>query len=135
MKELSLDARVENIERVTDFVNEALEEMGCPIKTQMQIDVAIDELFCNISSYAYAPGTGSATVRFEADPDGHGITLSFIDSGVPYNPLEAPDPDVTLSAAERKIGGLGIFVVKKTMDSVQYRFENGQNILTIEKKW
>ena len=83
--------------------------------------------------YAYAPSTGEATVRVEKI-DG-GVTLTFIDSGVAYNPLEQKEPDVTLSAEERQVGGLGIFLVKKTMDDMTYRREDGKNILTIRKNF
>ena len=133
MKELTLAAAVENIETVTDFVNEQLEEMDCPVKAQMQIDIAIDEIFGNIAHYAYAPGTGEVTVRVEAAENPLSAVITFIDQGAPYDPLSAADPDVTLSAEERSIGGLGIFMVKKTMDEVTYRRENGCNILSIRK--
>ena len=133
MKELTLKAKKENIPQVTAFIDEQLEALGCPLKAQMQIDVAIDELFGNIANYAYAPETGDATVRFVFDEAGRAASVTFIDSGVPFNPLENADPDVRLSAEERKIGGLGIFLVKRTMDKVEYRYENGFNILTIRK--
>lgn len=133
MIELTLDAVIENIEKVTDFINLELEKLGCSFKAQMQIDVAIDELFGNIAYYAYAPETGTATVRFEAEGEPPCAVITFIDSGKPFNPLANSDPDVTLSAEERQIGGLGIFMVKKTMDDVSYRYDDGQNILTIRK--
>ena len=135
MKELTLDAVVQNIEAVTDFVNAALEEWNCPMKGQMQIDMAIDELFGNIAQYAYAPGTGKATVRVEPLKEARGMRLTLIDSGKPYDPLSGGDPDTTLSAEERGIGGLGVFLVKKTMDDMRYAYENGQNVLTVEKRF
>ena len=134
MKELTLAATVENISEVTAFVDEQLEALDCPMKAQMQIDVAIDELFGNIAHYAYAPDTGMATVQFAFDEASRTIRLTFIDAGKPYNPLEKEDPDVTLSAGERGIGGLGIFLVKKTMDGIRYAHRDGRNVLTIEKK-
>ena len=133
VQELTIDATVENIEKVTDFVNEQLEACDCPIKAQMQIDVAIDELFSNISHYAYNPDVGPATVRVETIKEPLSVIITFIDNGKPYDPLAKADPDVTLSAEERKVGGLGIFLVKKTMDDVNYEYKNGQNILTIKK--
>ena len=133
MKELKLAATVENIEVVTDFVNEHLEALDCPMKAQMQIDVAIDELFSNIAHYAYKPAVGEATVRVEVAENPSAVVITFIDSGVPYNPLAKEDPDVTLSAEERAIGGLGIFMVKKTMDEVRYEYKDGQNVLAIKK--
>ena len=134
MKELTLAATPENIETVTDFVNEQLEALDCPMKAQMQIDIAIDELFGNIAHYAYNPEVGSATVRVEVIDNPLSVVITFIDEGVPYDPLSADDPDITLPAEERAIGGLGIFMVKKSMDEITYRYENGSNILSIRKK-
>ena len=134
MKELTIAATVENIETVTDFVNEQLEALDCPIKAQMQIDIAIDELFGNIAHYAYNPEIGKATVRVEVIEDPLAVTITFIDNGVPYDPLAKADPDTTLSAEERDIGGLGIYMVKKSMDEIAYEYKDGQNILKIKKK-
>ena len=102
------------------------------MKAQMQIDIAIDELFGNIANYAYNPEIGSATVRVEVTEEPT-VIITFIDHGVPYNPLEKTDPDTSLSAEEREIGGLGIFMVKKSMDHISYEYKNGQNILRIKK--
>ena len=133
MKELTIAATVENIESVTDFVNEQLEALDCPMKAQMQIDIAIDEIFSNIAHYAYNPEIGQATVRVEVLEDPLAVTITFIDNGVPYDPLAKADPDTTLSAEEREIGGLGIYMVKKSMDDITYEYKDGQNILTIKK--
>ena len=133
MKELTVVATVENIETVTDFVNEQLEALDCPMKAQMQIDIAIDELFGNIAHYAYNPEVGSATVRVEVIEDPLAVTITFIDNGVPYDPLAKADPDTTLTAEERDIGGLGIYMVKKSMDDIIYEYKDGQNILKIKK--
>lgn len=133
MKELTVDAAVENIEVVTDFVNEELEKLDCPVKARRQIDIAIDELFGNIARYAYSPDVGKATVRFSVEEDPLEVTITFIDNGIPFNPLEKSNPDTHLSAEERPIGGLGIFLVKKSMDLVEYEYKNGQNILKIKK--
>ena len=134
MNELTIDATVENIGKVTEFVNKRLEACDCPMKAQAQIDVAIDELFSNISHYAYNPDVGPATVRVETRKNPLSVIIAFIDNGKPYDPLAKTDPDVTLSAEDREVGGLGIFLVKKTMDDVSYEYKNGQNILTIKKK-
>lgn len=134
MKELTMDATVENIGAVTDFVNEQLEALGCSLKIQTQIDIVIDELFGNIAQYAYDPEVGPATVRIELTDDPICIVLTFIDHGVPYDPLKKADPDTSLSAEERDIGGLGIYMVKKTMDGVSYEYRDGQNILKVTKK-
>ena len=133
MKELTIAATVENIETVTDFVNEQLESLDCPMKAQMQIDIAIDELFGNIAHYAYNPEIGQATVWIEVIEDPLAVTITFIDNGVPYDPLAKSDPDTTLSAEEREIGGLGIYMVKKSMDDITYEYKDGQNILAIKK--
>ena len=133
MKELTIAATVENIGTVTDFVNEHLESYDCPMKAQMQIDIAIDELFGNIAHYAYNPETGDATVRVEVVEDPLSVIITFIDNGMPYDPLAQSDPDITLSAEEREIGGLGIYMVKKTMDEITYEYKDGQNILKIMK--
>ncbi len=134
MKELTLEARLDNIPTATAWIDEALEAIDCPIRAQMQIDVAVDELFSNVARYAYQPGTGDVTLRLGFD-EGTGMAeITFIDSGVPYNPLANADPDTSLPAEQRGIGGLGIFLVKKTMDDVRYSHESGRNVLSIFKK-
>ena len=133
MIELTVAATVENIGTVTDFVNEQLEALDCPMKVQMQIDIAIDELFGNIAHYAYNPDVGSATVRVEVTEEPLAVIITFIDGGVPYDPLESADPDTTLSAEDRQLGGLGIYMVKKSMDEISYEYRDGKNILSIKK--
>lgn len=133
MKEMTIAAAIENIPAVTAFVDEQLEAMDCPVKAQMQIDIAIDELFSNIARYAYHPEVGEATVRVEVSPEPLAVIVTFIDQGVPYDPLAAAEPDTSLPAEERTLGGLGIYMVKKTMDGITYRYENGRNILAIRK--
>lgn len=133
MKELTIAATIENIEVVTDFVNQQLELLECPMKAQMQIDVAIDELFSNIAHYSYNPEVGQATVRVEVVENPLAVTITFIDNGIPYDPLAKEEPDLTLSAEERQIGGLGIYLVKKSMDEITYEYKDGQNILSIKK--
>lgn len=133
MKELTIEATTENIEAVTNFVNEQLEALDCSMKVQMQVDIAIDELFSNIAHYAYNPETGSATVQVEVTEDPLAVVITFIDHGKPYDPLAKEDPNTKLSAEERQIGGLGIYMVKKTMDDVSYEYKDGRNILKIKK--
>lgn len=132
MKELTVDATAENITVVTDFINAQLNSLDCSLENQFTIDVAIDELFGNIVHYAYGTDTGKVTVRFETDDAPPAVMITFIDSGIPFNPLEITEPDTTLPAQEREIGGLGIFLVKQTMDQVAYSYANGQNILMIK---
>lgn len=133
MKELVIDALTDNLPQVLAFVDGELEAADCPMKIQMQIDIAVEEIFVNIANYAYAPEVGTATVRVEVMDEPPAVDITFIDGGVPYDPLAKADPDVTLSAEERQIGGLGIFMVKKTMDDVKYEYLDGHNILTLKK--
>lgn len=134
MKELTVEATVESIPVITEFVDGQLEQLGCPMKAQAQIDIAIDELFSNIVHYAYHPGTGPATVRIEVVEEPLSVIITFIDQGVPYDPLAKEDPDVTLPAEERDIGGLGIYIVKKNMNEITYEYKDGKNILRIRKE-
>lgn len=133
MKELTLEATVDNLPQVMSFLEEELEAAGCPMKTQMQISVSVEEIYVNIASYAYAPGTGEATVRVEFRDDPATVCITFIDSGVPFDPLRKADPDVTLSSEERGIGGLGIYMTKKAMNEMRYAYEDGKNVLTMVK--
>ena len=133
MKELELEAKVENLPEVLSFIDEVLEGADCSMKIQMQIDIAVEEIFVNIANYAYSPEIGTATVHIEVMADPPAVDIAFIDGGVPYDPLAKADPDVTLSAEERQIGGLGIFMVKKSMDDVKYEYLDGHNILTLKK--
>lgn len=133
MKELTIDATVENITKVTAFVDEQLEELGCPMKAQIQIDIAIDELFGNIAHYAYNPEVGQATVRVDVVQEPLSVVVTFIDNGMAYDPLARRDPNVALPADAREIGGLGIYMVKKSMDEITYEYKAGQNILRIKK--
>lgn len=133
MKELELEALTDNLPQVISFVDEQLEAADCPMKIQMQIDIAVEEIFVNIAHYAYNPDVGTAKVRVEVLGEPPAVDITFIDNGIPYDPLAKADPDVTLSAEERQIGGLGIFMVKKSMDDVKYEYLDGHNILTLKK--
>ena len=133
--ELTVEAAAERLTQVQAFLDERLEAAGCPMRAKMQLGVAVEEIFVNIASYAYAPETGSATIRIELFDAPRAVTVSFFDSGRPYDPLSREDPDVTLPAQERGIGGLGILMTKKLMDGVRYEYRGGQNILTLEKRF
>ena len=128
-----MKAERENIPEVIDFIDRELDELGCSEKTKAQINIAIDELYGNISSYAYGEESGEVTVIIDRDSTPGAVSISFQDEGKPFNPLESGEPDVTLSARERKVGGLGIFLVRKSMDDVLYEYRDGKNILTIRK--
>ena len=117
---ITLPAAVENIGKITAFVEGKLEERDCPLKKTMEISMAVDEIMANVAMYAYAPGTGDVTVQFGFEEASRTASVTFIDGGVAFDPLAKEDPDVTLPAEQRKIGGLGIFLVKKTMDEVTY---------------
>lgn len=134
MKEMEIEATLENFEEVQAFVDEELERLGCSMETQIQIDIAVEEIFVNIAHYAYNPDVGKATIRVEITEDPLSVVLTFMDNGIPYDPLAKQDPDVTLPPEERQIGGLGIYMVKESMDDVKYEYRDGKNILTICKK-
>ena len=133
MKELVIEADIEKLDQVLAFVDAELEAFECSMKAQMQLDIAVEEIYVNIAHYAYGEGQGMATIQMETEPGQ--TTITFIDSGTPYNPLEKEDPDISLPAEERPIGGLGIFMVKKSMDYVTYENRDGQNVFAITKKW
>lgn len=133
MKELTVEANKENLLQVQSFIDEELEAADCPMATQIAIDVAVEELFVNIASYAYDGKSGPATIRVTIHEDPLAAEITFIDSGMQYDPLAKPDPDVTLAAKDRKKGGLGIFMVKNSMDDMKYEYKDGKNILTLIK--
>ena len=134
VNELEIDAVPENLEEVQAFVEEHLSHSDCSMKALTQINVAVEEIFINIASYAYAPDKGKTKVRVEVSSEPVAVTITFVDHGIPYDPLAREDPDVTLPAEEREVGGLGIFMTKKLMDDVGYTYKDGQNILTLKKK-
>ena len=133
MTELTIEALRENLPEVQGFVDEQLETADCPMKTQMTIDIAVEELFVNIASYAYGDGVGMATIRVELYDDPLSVEITFIDGGTPYDPLAKPDPNTSLALKERRKGGLGIFMVKNSMDAMKYEYVDGKNVLTIKK--
>ena len=134
MREMTVRAAADQIDRVMDFVNGQLAELGCPEEVRIDIDVAVDELFGNIVAYAYGPEGGPVTVRLEAEGSPPAVALTFVDSGVPFDPLAEERPDTTaLPARERPVGGLGLFMVRKLMDSLAYTYRDGQNVLTVRK--
>jgi sigma-B regulation protein RsbU (phosphoserine phosphatase) len=134
MREKSFSATKDALSEVISFTEECLESFECPLKSTMAVCVAVEEIFVNIASYAYPDGNGSASLAFGFDKSERIMSLVIKDNGIPFNPLERDEPDISLSAAEREIGGLGIFITKKTMDTVSYTYENSENILTMTKK-
>lgn len=133
MDKITVEATTENLYQVLGFIDERLEAVDCSPATQMRLDLVVEELFVNIAHYAYAPNSGEATITFETQGDPPAAVITFEDGGVPYDPLKKADPDVTLDAKDRQIGGLGIFMVKKNVDDITYEYRGGKNILTIKK--
>lgn len=133
MHELKLMASDETLYTVIGEIEKLLDENQCPETLKMIMLVAVEEIFVNIAHYAYGGNPGEAVIDLDVIPNPKSCRVVFRDKGVPYNPLEKTDPDITLSAEERNIGGLGIYMVKQSMDKVEYRYEDGYNILTIEK--
>ena len=132
-RSLVTEARVDNLHEVLGFVSDYLEVLDCPPKIRMQMDIAVEELFVNIAHYAYPDGTGKAEIRLRSSQDPKTVEIELRDSGIPYDPTKNEDPDVTLAAEDRDIGGLGVFMVRQYTDGFTYRYENGQNILTIRR--
>ncbi len=132
MYELTVDAKSENLEKINDFIADIL--MGCPMKLLMQIDLVVEEVFVNIASYAYKDKIGKVTIKCELNKETGLLMIVFEDEGIPFDPLKKEDPDITISADEREIGGLGIFLTKKLMDEVNYQNKDNKNILTLIKK-
>ena len=134
MTKKTFPAKTESLNEVLRFVEETLESFECPMKIQTAICVAIEEVFVNVAHYAYPESVGDMTLHIGFDEVSRTITFRMTDKGIPFDPLKKPDPDITLSAEDREIGGLGIFIAKKTMDSLSYSYENGENVLTMIKK-
>lgn len=128
---LRIPARLEGMDLILSFVSFLLDSHGCTPQARTQMRMAVEELYVNVTLYAYPSGDGWAELRGTVE-DGV-ATFKLIDGGTPFNPLEKADPDIMLSGEERGIGGLGIFMVKKTMDDMQYQYINGQNRLTLYK--
>ncbi|MBQ8678632.1 MAG: ATP-binding protein [Treponema sp.] len=133
MKELKIKAEDAQMNTVNDFIHSCLPD-NCNEIIFNKIDLAVEEIFVNIAHYAYNPGEGDAWISVSFDEEDRVLTIIFKDNGKKFNPIAKEDPDVTLSAEEREIGGLGIFLTKKFMDSVNYEYKDNQNILTIRKK-
>ncbi|MEG0909950.1 MAG: ATP-binding protein [Ruthenibacterium sp.] len=134
MAELTLLATLEKLDDVLAFLNENLEEHHCSVKVRVQIAIAVEEIYVNIAHYAYDQEIGTATIRVEVGGEPLQVSITFMDNGVPYDPLQKADPDTKATLQDRAVGGLGIFMVKKSMDDIYYTYENGKNILTLKKK-
>lgn len=133
MRSIVVKAINENITQVNDFLHDSLAAFHVAPDIMMEIELAVEEIYVNIASYAYNPNIGKAEIRCGISENPLAICIEFLDDGVPYNPLNLAEPDITLSAEERSVGGLGIFFVKQLMDEIEYKFEDNKNILTIKK--
>jgi len=132
MTEKIFPADINELASVTVFLEEELDKAEASPKLMVTFAVALEELFVNVAHYAYPDSKG--TVKIGIDTSGDSIVVQLTDSGIPFDPVAKPDPDITESADERKIGGLGIYMVKKSMDSITYEYKDNQNILTISKR-
>ena len=132
-RELLIEAKVENLPAVNEFVASLLEPFNCPVKVQLQLDLVVEEIFVNIAHYAYGGQVGQAVVQGKVLSEPAGLELVFIDQGQPYDPLSREEPDIDQCVEERAVGGLGIYLVKKNMDEVHYDYQQGKNILTLRK--
>lgn len=136
-KTITVDATMEQLDTVIGWVEAYLTDCACPMKLSMKILVCVEELYVNVVNYAYGSQTGSCTMELAQIQDAEAceVMLQIRDSGTPFNPFEREDPDITLSADEREIGGLGIYMVKNIMDTVSYEYKQQENIVTMKKKW
>ena len=125
----------ENVARAVEGVLALLNEVGADRKTAYKVRLALEELLVNVVSYAYAPLKGDFEVKYEVDAEEKMLSVTIIDSGKPFNPLEAEDPELHAALADRPIGGLGIFMVKNMMDDITYTREDGKNILVVKKSY
>lgn len=133
-QKIVIDAKTENLDKLLSTLREYMEKAGCPMDKQTAFEICAEEIFVNIAHYAYG-GEGCGKAYIMTQTDSNSISVCFRDKGMPYNPLEREDPDTELSAEERPIGGLGIFMVKTMMDEVSYEYKEGFNCLTMTMTW
>ena len=137
MKEIVLDAKRENLPQLFEFITKTLREYSDDEKTIRKVKLCVEEAFMNIAAYAYNPEVGPTKVSVTAlgEPYPLRVQVVFTDNGKPFNPLKAESPDVESGLEDRQVGGLGIFLIRKEMDDITYEYRDGQNILTLEKKF
>lgn len=133
MKEIIVKGTLEELENVQEFLEQHLVYEQCSLKTIFQLNIAVEEIYVNIAKYAYYPNEGEVTIRYKIEEEPTTIVIEFLDNGKPFNPLVVENPNVSMKADVRAIGGLGILLVKKNMDQVEYKYDNGQNVLTLKK--
>ena len=133
--ELTIPAEVDKLPEVLAFLEQHLEEAGCSMKAQMQLAIAAEEIFVNIAHYAYAPETGMATVRLKVSGEPKTAAVTFIDQGVPFDPLTRRDPTMPDRVEDIPIGGLGIMMTKRSVDDISYVRDGDHNLLAFTKRW
>lgn len=132
-KSLRVKASVDSFDLVKDFMEQIVDEQGCDEQIKCQIMIAIEEVFINIASYAYEDKDGTIDVNVTVETTGNKpIYITFCDSGIPFDPLKVPDPDIHEDGMKRKIGGLGIFLLRQSMDHLDYSRTDGKNVLKIQ---
>lgn len=128
-----LEAVPENFAAAQEQVRAFLAPCSCSMRTLLELDMLVEEIFINIASYAYPDKRGTAAIDLALNDKKDAITITFRDSGIPYNPLKKPSPDLSSPASARQIGGLGIFLVQKYADQLSYVYEDGENRLSLRK--
>ncbi len=134
MNKLTVPAKIENLQKVMNFLSDQLDSVDYVMKSRLQLELSIEEAYVNIVNYAYKSEEGKVVICCDIDEHPLQVTMQFIDCGIPYNPLKNEDPDISLNVEEKEVGGLGIFLIKKNVDHIEYEHKDGKNILTIQKK-
>ncbi len=134
MKTVEVPAKLRELDYVRAFADEILTGTTASTEDRLAIELAVEEVFVNIVKYACLPETGKITISCEHDSDDRSVVIKFLDQGHPFNPLSMKEPDVKADLSERKPGGLGIYMLKKLMDRVEYDYVGGSNRLVIWKK-
>ena len=132
MNQIAIKSNEDNLDFVLSKFDEALEDYNLPVKFKLQLELVLEELFINICNYAFED-EGEIIIQHFVEDNPLRIIINFIDEGVPFNPLEKEMPDLSLSAEDRELGGLGLTIVRKNVDFIEYHYENNKNILTIQK--
>lgn len=135
IKDITVKASIDNMHYILGVAEEMLGNAECPMPVITQFLLSIEEVYVNVASYAYGDGEGDCRIRYEICENGKALAIDLWDEGIPFDPLAKEDPDITLKAEERKIGGLGILMTKTMMDEIKYSYEDGKNHLYMKKAW
>ena len=131
--DIEISALIENWNIVYDFLNDCMDKFRLEGKLRTEVLLSCEEIYVNVAHYAYSGRTGSVSIKIEYKNEQKKLKIEFTDSGIPFDPTKLKEPNIGDPIEKRKIGGLGVFMVKKMMDSVEYRYEFGQNNLTLTK--